>query len=251
MKEKVTIVIPCYNEEFRLQKDRLLTFVKSNEMVRVLMVNDGSTDQTALLLENLNHLEPRIDYYHLQENKGKANAVREGMLKALSYETKKIAFLDADFDIPPEEVLWLMKNMDEKEGVKFTFGSRIKLLSNIIERNKFRHIFGRIFATFTSKSLNLEVYDTQCGCKVFNSEIVSALFEKPFISRWVFDVEVFWRLMQLFGKEKITKISLEVPLRACYNTGKSKVRYTEILNFPFELMKIRRHYKKKAFENKK
>lgn len=248
MKEKVTIVIPCYNEEFRLQKDQLLAFVKSNEVVRVLMVNDGSTDQTALLLENLNQIEPRIDYYHLTENKGKANAVREGMLKALSYETEKIAFLDADFDIPPEEVLWLMKNMGEKEGVVFAFGSRIKLLSNIIERNKFRHIFGRVFATFTSKSLNLEVYDTQCGCKVFNAEIVSTLFDNPFISRWVFDVEIFWRLMQLFGKNQLSTIALEVPLRACYNTGKSKVKYMEIIKFPYELWKIRRHYKKHAIE---
>jgi glycosyltransferase involved in cell wall biosynthesis len=250
LNEQVTIVIPCYNEEHRLQKDRLLSFVQTNKEVRVLMVNDGSKDKTAQLLEELHELEPRIDYYHLKENKGKANAVREGMLQAANFNTDKVAFLDADFDIPPEEVLWLIKNMDEKEGVQFAFGSRIKLLSNIIERNKFRHIFGRVFATFTSMSLNLAVYDTQCGCKVFKREQVVRIFEKPFISRWIFDVEIFWRLIHIFGREEITKIALEVPLRACYNTGNSKVKYVEILNFPLELLKIRKHYKKNAIENK-
>lgn len=241
--------MPCYNEAGRLQVDRLRAYVDAHPMVNVLLVNDGSSDGTAPLLDKLSAAHERISALHLPANVGKANAVQAGMGAALKLGTKWVGFLDADFDIPPQESLHLVEALENHGLAEFAFGSRIKLLNNIIERNTFRHIFGRVFATFTSMSLELDVYDTQCGVKVFSNELAAQVFARPFLSRWIFDVEIFWRVMLLRGRNAITTVALEVPLRECYNSGQSKIGYLAMLKFPFELMRIRRYYLRNGFRN--
>lgn len=240
--------MPCYNEVGRLQTQRLLDFVAAHAQVTIVLVNDGSSDGTAALIDGLGTQSDRIHPLHLTENRGKANAVQAGFDYARRFETDCIGFLDADFDIPPEEVLLLLESLERHPNAEFAFGSRIKLLNNTIERNAYRHLFGRVFATFTSNSLELAVYDTQCGVKLFRRALAGEVFARPFISRWVFDVEIFWRVLSLRGRAAIGTVAREVPLRACFNNGASKISYRAMLKFPFELSRIKRHYARHSAE---
>jgi hypothetical protein len=136
--------------------------------------------------------------------------------------------------------------MKENDSMKMAFGSRIKTLNNKIERRVLRHIFGRVIATFISYSLKLAVYDTQCGCKLFKKEMIQPLFEKEFISPWLFDVEIFWRMIVLYGRDELPRRALEVPLRECIHINDSKVKWTYSFKTFFQLSKIHRFYKNKA-----
>jgi hypothetical protein len=99
-------------------------------------------------------------------------------------------------------------------------------------------------ATFISNILDIKVYDTQCGSKLFTREISEELFQKKFISKWLFDVEIFYRIIHLFGREKAIKKMLEVPLKLWVEKGDSKVKFTYGFKLWFDLYKIGREYKK-------
>ena len=125
----------------------------------------------------------------------------------------------------------------------FVFGSRIKKLDNNIQRKKYRFIIGRVIATLISYMLKLPIYDSQCGCKVFRRDWVGIIFKDVFISPWLFDVEIFFRLIRHFGREKIqTKIE-EVPLKEWVDTDDSKVSLLYGFKVWFDLIKIYVHYK--------
>ena len=244
--ETIGIVIPCYNEAKRLRVEVFKEFVEKNPHIRLHFVNDGSTDNTQNILEKLSSESKAISVYQLDENKGKAMAVHQGVRNCAEYDFSYIAYIDADLSIPLDEVNLLYNRMKEYDAMKMAFGSRIKTLNNKIERRVLRHIFGRIIATLISNSLKVAVYDTQCGCKIFKKELVQPIFEKEFISPWLFDVELFWRMIVIYGREKLPEIALEVPLRECIHINDSKVKWTHSFKTFYQLIKIHRFYKGKA-----
>jgi hypothetical protein len=126
----------------------------------------------------------------------------------------------------------------------FSFGSRIRKIGSTIERENSRFLIGRVVATFISNILDIKVYDTQCGSKLFTRAISEQLFEKEFISRWLFDVELFYRMILLFGREKAIKKMLEIPLKLWVEKGDSKVKLTYGFKLWFDLFEIQRKYKK-------
>ncbi|MDD5150199.1 MAG: glycosyl transferase family 2, partial [Flavobacterium sp.] len=97
-----------------------------------------------------------------------------------------------------------------------------------------------------SNILDIKVYDTQCGSKLFTKEISEELFQKEFISRWLFDVEIFYRMIHFFGKEKAIEKMREVPLKLWVEKGDSKVKFTYGFKLWFDLFEISRKYKKIA-----
>jgi glycosyltransferase involved in cell wall biosynthesis len=175
------------------------------------------------------------------QNQGKAEAVRVGMLEALKLNPKKIGFLDADLSVTSEECFRLSKYINAT--ILFVFGSRIKKIDNTIERKWYRFFIGRVIATIISKMLSLPVYDTQCGGKVFDASIVRMLFEKCFISRWLFDVELFFRAMEGLGKEEFRQKSMEVPVEQWIDTPDSKVPFGYAFSLWFDLIKIYKKYR--------
>ena len=203
------IVIPCYNEANRFQTERFKAFLKNRNGVVLFFVDDGSTDTTSSLIKALKSVFPEQvqSIIHLK-NKGKAEAVRTGINEAFKRkDIERFAFLDADLSTSLEECFEIADKIDTHKA--FVFGSRIKKLDNNIQRKKYRFIIGRVIATLISYMLKLPIYDSQCGCKVFRRDWVGIIFKDVFISPWLFDVEIFFRLIRHFGREKIqTKIAL-------------------------------------------
>ena len=237
----LAIVIPCFNEADRLPLEKYRAFLKTISKTILVFVDDGSEDGTSEVLHTLQaDFLKKIEIVALQQNSGKAEAVRQGMLFAKTLKIAKLAFLDADISTSLEECVALSERINTSK--KFVFGSRILTIGNHIERKTHRFLIGRMLATIISKMIGLKVYDTQCGCKIFASEIVSPLFEKPFLSRWLFDVEIFKRMILLFGKEGTVQRSEEVPLKRWVDTSGSKVKWGYFFTLWSDLLRIHKSY---------
>lgn len=240
---KLSIIIPCYNEEQKLIIEEYSNFIENNRDTILFFVDDGSTDSSIDLIKKLKTLHPdNIDYRSLNNNVGKAEAVRIGINDCFNhYSLEYIAYLDADLAVSLEECKSLLNKLNS--GIDFCFGSRIKLLGSQIDRKTSRFLIGRFIATIISLQLAIDVYDTQCGCKVFKNELVPHLFKNQFISRWLFDVEIFFRLIKLYGRDSIDKKLKEIPLNRWIEKGDSKVRVSYFFKIWFDLIRISKQYR--------
>ena len=241
------IVVPCYNEADRLDVGAFQRFVARDDRTRFLFVNDGSTDDTRHVLDTLCARAPqRFALHDLPENVGKAEAVRQGMLQALAERPDFVGFLDADLATPLDAIAQLRRVLEDHPGVQIVLGSRVKLLGRQIERRPWRHYLGRVFATAASCVLGLPVYDTQCGAKLFRATPeVALLFEDPFRTNWIFDVELLARFVEaryVAGEEPAEKAIFEVPLGQWRDVAGSKLKPWDFVKAVFELAVIYRTY---------
>lgn len=244
MELDLLILIPCYNEFNRLKTEEFVRFVNENPNCGIIFCNDGSTDRT---IDKLNAIqsqaENNIFIFDSKENFGKAGIIREGVRYSLEKNIafKKLAYLDADLSTSLEECHEISKKVNDE--VLFAFGSRISKIDNHIDRKLYRHILGRIIATFISNSLGIAVYDTQCGCKIIEKKLAKDIFEEKFISRWLFDVELFFRMIKIFGKEKMKVICREIPLYEWVDVDESKVSFMYGFKLWYDLYLINKKYK--------
>ena len=217
--------------------------LKKKENVFLYFVDDGSTDNTLDLLNEMHQKNPRqIQVISLKKNKGKATAVKTGMGFCLNEKKcDRIAFLDADLSTSLESCFELAQKINTH--TKFVFASRIRKIDNNIERRWYRFLMGRILATFISNMLNLAVYDTQCGCKIFKRELLPIAFKDPFLSRWLFDVEIFYRLKNHYSAEQLKSFSKEIPLASWVDQGGSKIKLSYGLFVWGDLYNIYRFYR--------
>ena len=242
---KIALIIPCFNEADRLNIDEYCKSLSKHKVFKIYFIDDGSTDNTFSTIEQLkNKFTNQIEILSLPKNSGKAEAVRLGMLHALKNEKEinLFGFLDADLATSIEELLNLSKILEDK-NLDMVFGSRISMVGTNIERNKYRHIVGRVIATITSNILKLRVYDTQCGAKVFTRQLVNSIFNKSFLSKWLFDVEIFARILcdeKQFNEKNI----LEIPIKKWIDKDGSKVEFSYMFKLFFDLYKIRKSYPK-------
>lgn len=243
--DKTCIIIPCYNEAKRLHVSEFIQFSIDNPNYYFLFVNDGSTDKTDEVIgEIIKGRKDKVFYLELNSNKGKATAVREGMLSASKQNIFSIiGYLDADLSIPLIEVKRLLSNFNSR-NINFVFASRIQIVGSNIKKKLLRHIIGRIFATIASMMLNIKVYDTQCGAKFFKGEIVDLLFKDIFKSKWVFDIEIFFRYKNIFKNVDINSMAKEIPLEHCLHVNGSKIKLIQYVNVPIDMIKIYYEYKK-------
>ena len=225
---RATLIVPCYNEATRLDDGALLSLVDGEiPATRLLLVDDGSQDDTGARLTALSQRSPgRIEALALGHNQGKAEAVRQGLLAALARGAEVVGYFDADLSTPVSEIRRLLSVLDQETEAAVVIGARISLLGNDIQRSHTRHYLGRVFATLASLILQARVYDTQCGAKLFRrSAALEAALRDPFLSRWSFDVELLGRL--LVGDATTAAISdrqlLEVPLREWRDVPGSKL----------------------------
>lgn len=231
------LVVPCYNESDRLPVDAFVDFLKKNPGYSCLFVDDGSTDDTPQLLAKVVAILPeQLEYIIQPENGGKAEAVRSGMLHAARNTSNDfVGFIDADLSAPLPVMKELYEELNKREHCHSAFGSRVKRMGARVERRFLRHILGRIFATLSTNVLGVIAYDSQCGAKLFRRGVVAQLFTKPFVSNWFFDLELILRA------EK--KGIIEVPVTEWKEVGQSKIKLIDFINAPFEILKIRKHYR--------
>lgn len=232
---RTVLAIPCFNEEQRLQRDSVRALVRDSDL-GIVLVDDGSTDGTREVLEALaSEAGSRITVLALPDNRGKAEAVRQGLLAALD-RADIVGYADADFATPAEELVRLARVIEETRA-DAVIGSRIAFLGAHIERSPVRHYLGRVFATGASIALGRPVYDTQCGAKFIRaSDRLRDALAAPFRSRWAFDVELLGRLWAADPDCRI----IEEPLRRWVDVGGSKVRPAAMARAGVELLLIAR-----------
>ena len=217
MMAKVALAVPCFNERGRLDVARFAQGAERSDL-QILFVDDGSTDGTADFIAEKIKDHPRLGLLRCEQNRGKSAAVREGVLHLAKErpEAEWIGFWDADLSTPIDEVRHMLEFHDLEGGrADAIWASRVMRAGSHIERRFKRHLFGRLFATAAGELLGVRAYDTQCGAKLFRREIVPAVFGEEFVSRWIFDVELYQRL----GHDRI----LECPVLSWTDQPGSKI----------------------------
>jgi glycosyltransferase involved in cell wall biosynthesis len=236
------IVVPCYNEAARLDVAAFGHFVRAANGTSLLFVDDGSSDDTPRVLEQLRAQYPaRISVFRVERNGGKAAAVRRGVLVALRQRPAFVGYWDADLATPLDVVPKFRAVLDERPEIALVMGSRVPLLGRQIHRRRTRQLLGRAFATAASWVLRLPVFDTQCGAKLFRvNPTTSALFQHPFRSRWIFDVEILARMMAT--TPHADEAIYEFPLDRWEDVAGSRLRLRDFAAAALDLAAIRWRY---------
>jgi len=240
---RAIVVVPCYNEARRLNLRAIQEFGRRTDSAELLFVNDGSRDETLELLEHLNHANPRrFSFLHLAKNGGKAEAVRQGVLMAIGAGADYVGFWDADLATPLSDIEPFCRILDGKPDIDMVIGTRIRLLGRAIERNPVRQVLGRLFANTASVALGVKLFDTQCGAKLFRvTPTLARMFERPFQTKWIFDVELFARMKQTRRERRqpaLREAIYEFPLDAWRDVAGSNVKGRDFVKASFELASI-------------
>ncbi|QWV95140.1 glycosyltransferase family 2 protein [Geomonas oryzisoli] len=227
---KTRIVIPCYNESQRLLPQAFLSALHNDPSLSFLFVNDGSTDSTLQVLNSIRDKYPaQVDVLDLETNCGKAEAVRRGVLEASEGPFQYVGYWDADLATPLDAIDEFCAVLDKRQ-VDAVLGSRVRLLGRRIKRRPVRHYLGRIFATCASVLLGMNIYDTQCGAKIFrNSTALHMVFASPFKVSWIFDVEMLARFPLVLDAScaEVSANWVEFPLHEWQDVKGSKLRGTD------------------------
>ena len=248
--EQTILVVPAYNEARRLPAGAYRAFLDREPGVHILFVDDGSRDDTWRVMESLRAERPdRFTILRLPKNAGKAEAVRLGFLAALRTEADFIGFWDADLSTPLDALPSFLGVLRQRPTVEIVLGSRVRLMGRDIRRSPARHYSGRLAASLVSLVLDLPVYDTQCGAKLFRrTPTLPALFAEPLLARWVFDVEILARYLR--AKEGARPSPLETiyeaPLDRWEEVGESKVKPWHFLRALLDLLRIGIRYRPRA-----
>ena len=196
------------------------------------------------MVKRLQEVNPeRIYLHHLPQNYGKAEAVRQGIVRSLDKKTDVVGYWDADLATPLSLMQEFVHCFSENPTTKLVCGSRIKRMGSEVSRHWYRHYPGRVIATVISLILDLPFYDTQCGAKIFKRSLAEELFEEPFISPWLFDVELIARMIGIYGKKDVLSMIYELPLAHWTDMDNSKISISYLPKIPLELIKIYKTYR--------
>ena len=234
------LIVPCFNEAKRLDQSRILSYT-STLQCNVLLVNDASTDTTQNLIDEIVRSSNGTVRSLVQaRNSGKAEAVRTGLLWAISREATEVGYTDADGAVSESDLAQIFAKLSDSSSCIGVLGSRVVLLGRSIDRTTTRHFSGRVFATFASKILQQPIYDTQCGAKAFTSsdQLKNSLLH-PFVSRWGFDVELLGRLFIEIAKVGNGRI-VEYPLNQWHDVAGSKLGIIASIQTLIELILVKR-----------
>jgi len=231
----LSIIIPAYNEESRLPRTlaRIRDYFASKNVspgqIEILIVDDGSRDNTARVAEQWAREMPSVRLVSNGDNRGKGFSVRHGMLEARG----RIAlFTDADLSSPIEECEKLLAAIDA--GNEVAIGSRALDRSLItMHQSRLRELAGMIFNGFVRVAMGLPFRDTQCGFKVFVREPSQIVFEQQRIERFGFDPEI------LFLAKRHGLRTAEVPVRWAHDPATKVHMFRDSLMMFFDLLIIR------------
>ena len=201
----LSIVIPAYNECARIEGtlERVMGCVQKRGWdAEVLVVDDGSTDETVTVVQRWMERHERLHLIKNPGNRGKGYSVRNGLLQAAG---DIVMFTDADLSAPMEEAERLFAAIES--GADVAIGSRwLDKQKQTVHQPLYRRFFGRCFNRVTRVVMGLPFKDTQCGFKAFKREAAQTIFRLQTIERWGFDPEI------LFIARKLKYTIVEVPV---------------------------------------
>ena len=228
-----SIVIPAYNEAKRLPRalEPILAFIEAKSWdAEVIVVNDGSTDDTADVVREYSAKNPAVILIDNLVNCGKGQSIRDGIRRATG---DIIIFADADNSTPIEDAEKLVQAIDE--GADIAIGSRwVDRNLQVHPQPWYRRLNGRLYNLLLRSILNLDYKDTQNGFKAFTRAAAKTVFSLQRIGGWGFDAEVLY-LAQKFGFTVA-----EIPVEYTYYAEGSKIRpYRDGARMLSELLKVR------------
>ena len=227
-----SIVIPAYNESARIRStiEKILVHIQRQGWdAEVLVVNDGSTDDTAQIVQSYAAENPALRLLDNPGNRGKGYSVRHGMLHA---NGEVMLFSDADLSSPIEEADKLFAAVNS--GADVAMGSRWLRAELQTQRQPlYRQLLGRIFNLALRILLGLQYRDTQCGFKAFTRRAAQTIFPLQHIERWGFDPEILY-LARKFG----LKIQ-ELPVQWAHRDGTRINPLRDGIRMFVEILKIR------------
>jgi dolichyl-phosphate beta-glucosyltransferase len=240
-KPDLSIVIPAYNEETRIEPTvrEIVGYCRSRARAfELILVDDGSQDATSSVGLLLSNEFPEIKLIRLAANHGKGYAVRTGVLNAIG---RAVLFADADGATPINEVERLETAL--ALGVDVAIGSRALQGEGVkVKAKLYRHIIGRTFHQLVEWLADAGVKDTQCGFKLFQSAVAQDLFSRMRMNGFSFDVEVL-----IMARRRGYRVA-EVPVNWTHQAG-SKVRLTrDSLQMAADLFRIRTHWLRGEYE---
>ena len=232
--QKLSVVIPCFNEEATIKENllKINAFLKENfSSFEIIAVNDGSSDRTKEIIEETQKTIP-LKIVDNWINLGKGKAVRDGIL-ASREESEIVMFLDADLAIPIEELPKFMVSIEN--GIDLAIASR--LVPGLKVKKPvawYRKIMELVFVALRMIIINnYSIRDTQCGFKVFRRNVAIRIFKMTTVDRFAFDSEVIF-IAKKFGYD-----IRELPI-TLQNPRASHVRLVrDSINMFFALLKIR------------
>jgi dolichyl-phosphate beta-glucosyltransferase len=227
-----SIVIPAYNESVRIRPTlhEILRHMHEQDWdAEILVVNDGSSDDTAQIVREYGKLHPQVLLLENPGNRGKGYSVRNGMLHARG---DICLFTDADLSSPIAEAQKLFDAIGA--GADIAIGSRWLRVDLQTERQPlYRQAFGRIFNLVLRLVLGLRFADTQCGFKAFRRDAAQRIFPLQKIERWAFDPEI------LFLAGRAGMPVEEVPVLWAHSEGTRLHPFRDGMRMFAEVLRIR------------
>lgn len=236
---QLSVVLPAYNEEKRLSKtlETVTAYLRQRQgKSEIIVVSDGSTDQTVAIAKSFNQNQLPIRVLHNKKNRGKGATVRRGVAAA---QGEWVLFSDADMSTPIEEIVKLEKVM--MDGADVVIASRALTGSDISDHQPFyREWMGKTFNLLVQSIVLPGLQDTQCGFKMFKRDIARKVFLALTIPGFGFDVEMLY-LAKRAGAE-----IQEVPV-SWHNVLDSKVSPLRHATQMFlDLFRVRWRHRKKT-----
>jgi len=228
MKRTLSIIVPAYNEEKRIKifLEQLIKFAKSNlKNYEIILVDDGSIDNTINVIRRETKKSKNVKVISYKLNRGKGFAVKKGIFAS---KGNLILFIDADGSITPDQIPTLLKKLTDYDvvvGDRSAANSKVKAI-------KSRKIIGIIFNFYASILFGTKVKDNLCGFKGFHREVAIDLFKNLVSQRWLFDVELFYKIR----KRDYTVYNL--PINWEHKQG-SKIRFIDPFKMLFQLLALR------------
>lgn len=229
----LSIIVPAHNEALRIRntirrlQQELHQFPQLSS--EVLLVDDGSTDQTAAIVKQLSSIWPALKLVSRHPNQGKGEAVRSGMLLA---KGQVRIFMDADMPVPPSTI-WRFVDLIQG-GNDIVIGSR-RLPDAIITTAQpfYRRLMSRAYSQLVSVFTGLPYHDTQCGFKAFSGFAANACFTQVQETGYGFDVETLMLAQRLHLKIQETGVEWHHqaggqihPWRDSWRMGKALISVT-------------------------
>jgi len=240
---EISIIIPAHNEEKRIQKclKRIIEYCTQKQYdFEIIITEDGSTDNTVEIVKDFQQKCDKIKLISFKERLGKGRAITQAMFTATK---KNVGFMDADLATDPSE---FEKLLDEITNNDIVIGSRIiRGTLPPIKRPFYRTIFSHLYSKFFRMLFRIQIYDPQCGFKLFRQEVIPKLFNEIHTTRFAFDSEIIVKACSLGLKIK------EVPINWDHQAA-SKIRViTQIKEMGSDLLSIWYEFHSLWLQNKK